>query len=46
MEKKLQEGVDTIKKDYVDNVIEYLKTGVFNQPSNKKFMGAYSYLLL
>jgi len=42
MDSILQAGVNLIQNDFVKYVIEYLKTGHFNQPNNRKFIEAYS----
>jgi hypothetical protein len=42
MEAKLIEGIKMIHEEFITNVIEYLKTGIFNQPKLKKTMDAYS----
>ena len=42
MDPVLKQGIDLIRNDFVSYVIEYLKTGKFNQPGNKKFIEAYS----
>jgi len=42
MDPVFEEGVNLIQNDVVRYVIDYLKTGNFNQPNNKKFIEAYS----
>ena len=42
MDPRLKEGIDKIQNDFIRYIIEYLKTGVFNQPNVKKTMEAYS----
>jgi hypothetical protein len=44
MDANLREGISFIENDFIKYVIEYLKTGVFNKPNNKKTIEAYSYL--
>lgn len=42
MDPVFEEGLNLIQNDVVRYVIDYLKTGSFNQPNNKKFIEAYS----
>lgn len=42
MDTAFKEGIKLINNDFVRYVIDYLKTGKFNQPTNKKFIEAYS----
>ena len=46
MDSILKAGIDLIQNGYVQYVIEYLKTGHFNQPNNAKFVVTYSYVFL
>ncbi len=43
MDSVLKAGIELIQNDFIRYVIEYLKTGNFNQPNNRKFIEAYSY---
>ena len=43
MDANLREGIAFIENDFIKYVLEYLKTGVFNKPNNKKTIEAYSY---
>jgi len=45
MDPVLKAGIDLIRNDFVKYVTEYLITGKFNQPGNRKFIEAYSYFL-
>lgn len=42
MDAIVRDGINMIQNDFVKNVIEYLNTGVFNQPNTKKTIEAYS----
>ncbi len=42
MDPILKAGIDLIQSECVKYVIEYLKTGHFNKPDNKKLVEAYS----
>ena len=42
MDPVLKGGINLIQQDYINHVIEYLKTGSFNPPSTTHFLTAYA----
>ena len=43
MDKELQEGITSLKTDYISVIMTYLTTGVFSMPQGKTYMQAHMY---
>jgi hypothetical protein len=41
MDKELQDGIATLKSDYINVIMTYLTTGVFSMPQGKTYMQAH-----
>ena len=42
-DKQLEEGIENLKKNYIDAILTYLTTGVFSMPPGTTYIQAHTY---
>jgi len=42
MDKKLEEGLETLRQNYINTIMTYLTTGVFSMPQGVTYMQAHT----